>query len=191
MFNKMRMINFEANKGGAGGGGDQGKPEGDDQAQVPVTFETWLEKQDATVKGLLDGHTKGLKSALESERESRKTLEKDLREMAKKADAGSDSQTKLTGMADQLAESDRKADFYDAAHTAGVSNLALAYLAAKEKGLIDSKNRVNFDEMKKIFPELFGGKPVAAGNAGNGTEGTPKGANDMNAYIRKAAGHST
>jgi hypothetical protein len=204
MFKKLW---YQANASGSGSGGGTGQAAGQNAGQAagqgtgqaagqgtgqpPATFETWLEKQDETVKGLLDGHVKGLKTALDSERESRKDLEKQLRDLAKKAETGSDAQTKLTTMADQLAASDRKADFYDAAHKAGVSNLSLAYLAASEKGLIDNKGRVNFDEMKKDFPELFGGKPVPDGNAGSGTEGAPGGAaNDMNARIRRAAGRS-
>jgi hypothetical protein len=190
---------MQANEGGGSGAGTgqaagqgQGTGQGTGQAQgAAPTFETWLEKQDDTVKGLLDGHIKGLKTALDSERGSRKDMEKQLREMAKKAEDGSEAQKKLTGMADQVSAADRRADFYEEAHRAGVSNIKLAFLVAEKEDLFDSKNRVNFEAMKKDYPELFGGKPVPDGNAGNGTEGTPGGAaKDMNAMIRRAAGRS-
>lgn len=172
---------FEAGNEGSGGSGQSEKQPED------LTYENWLEKQDDTIKGLLDEHVKGLKSALGSERESRKEMEKQLREMAKKAEAGSEAQTKLTQMADQIQTADRRAEFYDEAHRAGVVNLKLAYLAATQEELFDRNGRVNFDEMKKNYPELFGKTNLPAGNAGAGT-GDQNAAMDMNAKIRRASG---
>lgn len=190
----------EADKGGAGGSGGNaeagnggtGNADGSGAAgkeTKPLVFDEWVKGQPEEVKTLLDTQTKGLKSALQSEREARSTAEKALREMAGKAEAGSEAQKQLTSMADQMAEADRRAEFYDEAHKAGVTNLKLAYLSAVADERFDKKGRVNFDEMKKDYPELFGTKKPPEGNAGKGTgDNGPAGHADMNAFIRRSAG---
>lgn len=157
---------------------------------TPATFEAWLKEQPDDVKSLLDGHTTGLKSALESEREQRKTFEKQLRDAAKKLEEGSDARKSVEEMAGQLATLQQQSAFYDAAHAAGVSNLKLAFIAAQQADLFDKKGQVNFDEMKKQFPELFaaGAAKPPPSNGGQGTRSPMPGGKDMNAYIRKAAG---
>ena len=162
---------------------------GDAAHQEPLAFDRWIGEQDEAVKTMLDGHTSGLKSALESERENRKKLQKELRELAGKAKEGSEAQTQLTAMADRIEAADMKADFYEEAHAAGVSNLKLAFLVAQEEELFDRRGNVNFEQMKKDYPELFGGRPkVTAGNAGDGTGGTQPSGQDMNSFIRAASG---
>jgi hypothetical protein len=188
MLDRMRHPNFDADKGGAGSAGQDGAGDGDQDDQN-LTFDGWLAKQPEQVKGLLDGHTKGLKNALESERESRKKLEKDLRELAGKADAGSEAQKQLTHMADQITESDRRADFYESAHAAGVTNLKLAYMVATSDNLFDRKGNPDLEALKTSYPELFGGRTKApAGNAGSGTGDNKKPSRTMNDYIRAASG---
>lgn len=162
--------------------------ENNNQPGEPLAFETWISGQDETVQTMLEAHTHALKNALVNERESRKQLEKDLRDLAGKAEAGSEAQQKLTQMADQMSEADRKADFYEAAHEAGVSNLKLAYLAATQEQLFDRKGNVDFAAMKASYPELFGGKPKIKGNAGDGILNNQPPAKTMNAFIRSAAG---
>ncbi len=184
MFEHVWKVFYQADPNGGGGEGqDNGKGE-------TLTYEAWFEKQDETVKGFLDGHTKGLKSALDSERETRKGLEKQMRELATKAEKGSDAEKQLTAFADKLAESDRRADFFDAAHKAKVTNLKLAYITAVTDELFDKKGNVSFDTMKKSYPELFASTKTPAGNAGDGTEGTTNVAADMNSRIRRQAGRT-
>ena len=178
---------FEAEGGGSGGAGGEGD-NGDQGNNQELVFDNWLDEQPDPVKKMLDGHTKGLKSALDSERESRKTLEKQLREMATKAEKGSDAETKLTQLADQISEADQKADFYEAAHAVGVTNLKLAYMVAVQDELFDRKGRVNFSSMKESYPELFGGKKLPDGSAGDGRDDGTPGAKNMNDFIRKSAG---
>jgi hypothetical protein len=155
-----------------------------------LTFDGWIKDQPDDVKNLLEGHTKGLKSALESERGSRKDLEKQLRELAKKAEAGSDTEAQLTALADQQATATRRADFYESAHREGVTNLKLAYTVAVSDDLFDKKGNVDFAEMKKSYPELFGQAPSANANAGSGTKVPPKPTKSMNDFIRKSSGRS-
>ena len=158
---------------------------GDEQALV---FEDWVKEQDEPVKNMLDGHTKGLKSALVSERENRKSLEKQLRELATKAEKGSEAEQRLTQLADELTEESRRADFNEAAHAAGVTNLKLAYLAAIKDDLFDRKGEVNFEGLKKVYPELFGGRKLPRGDAGTGRENGQPASADMNQFIRRSAG---
>lgn len=183
---------FDADTGGAGGGaGDGGNEQGGDNGGTPLVFDAWIASQPDDVKTLLDTHTRGLKSALDSERDARKKVEKELRDLAANAEKDSDAQRQLTAMADQMSEADRKADFYEAAHAVGVSNLRLAYTVAVQDEMFDRRGQVNFDQMKQSYPELFvGEKPnkKPAGNAGAGTNGDQPAATGMNTFIRRAAG---
>lgn len=162
----------------------------ENEPQTPLSYDAWLEQQPDEVKALLDNHTKGLKSALTSEREARSRLEKDLRDAAKKAEKGSETEQQLTRLADEAAEADRRATFYEDAHRLGVTNLKLAYLVAVQDEMFDRQGRVNWQALKESYPELFGGahKPPA-GNAGAGTQTPPK-SGGMNEFIRRSAGRS-
>lgn len=153
------------------------------QDQSEQTFEAWLEEH-ADVKPLYEAHTQGLKGALETERASRKELEKQLRGLSKQAEAGSAAQQQLSGIADKLAAIERQNKFYDSAHAAGVKNLKLAWKAAEE--FLGDDGEVDLNAMKKAYPELFSVPKVDA-NAGQGTQNQPQ-TMDMNAIIRRAAG---
>jgi hypothetical protein len=194
---------FSPDAAGAGQAGGQADAGADDKGkggaaaddkskaggQEAVTFDKWIGTQAEPIKTLITEHEKGLKSALESERTSRQDLEGQLRDMAKKAAKEPELQKSLTEMADKLAETDRRADFYDAAHSAGVTNLKLAYLVAVQDELFDKKGNANFETLKTKYPELFSGKsPLPKGNAGAGTGGDDKPAIGMNEVIRRAAG---
>lgn len=193
-------IYLDADDGGAGSSGGDGKPQagdgkpqaGDDgQRAEPPVYETWVKDQPEEIRTMLEGHTRGLRSALDGEREARKALEKQVRDLAGKAEKGSEAEKQLTQLADQMVEADRRADFYEAAHAAGVSNLKLAYTVAMQDEMFDRRGNVNFEEMKKAYPELFGGatrKP--AGNAGDGTNDNNPAKKSMNEFIRAAAGRS-
>lgn len=176
-----------AGNGGGTPGNDQGGTPGDGD-QTPENFEAWLEEQPEEVQSLYETHTQGLRSALNTERDSRKDLEKQLRDLAKKAEKGSENETQLTQMADQLAETERQNTFYDAAHDAGVANLKLAWMAAKESGLVRSDGNADFAALKEKYPELFGAttKPPK-GNGGDGSR-DPNSKADFNTAIRRAAG---
>ena len=159
--------------------------------EKPVVFEEWFKGQPENLKLAIEGNTKGLKSALESERGSRKDLEKQLRDLAKKAEAGSEAQKGLEGMANQLGEADRRTAFYEGAHLAGATNLKLAYLASVNDELFDKRGQVNFEEMKTQYPELFGAaKRAPQGNAGSGTSDNKPASGGMNDFIRNAAGRT-
>ena len=172
-----------ASQNGAGSANDAGGT----QDAKPLVFDDWLKGQPEEIKTLLDGQTKGLKSALQSEREARSAAEKALRVEAGKAEKGSEAEKKLTELADQMQEADRRAEFYDDAHRAGVTNLKLAYFSAVADERFDKRGRVDFEAMKKDYPELFGSKKWPEGNAGKGTGSSPNGKPSMDDFIRHKA----
>ena len=159
----------------------------------PATFDELYETQDEHTRGLIDGHVKGLKSALDGERASKKELERALREAAAKAEKGSEAQQALTAAADQARASKVRSEFYLQAHQAGVADLALAYLAATEDKLVREDGTADFAELKKRHPALFGGVAAAAAaagaaNAGAGSRTPSRGqTTDMNELLRRAA----
>jgi len=153
-----------------------------------LQYEEWLKGQPEEVKTMLGGWEKGLKSALKDEREAHSELEKKLRDLAGKAQKGSEDEKKLIEMADQMAEGDRRATFYEEAHKAGISNLKLAYLAAVKEDLFDKRGNVNLETLKKNYPELFEQeKPKPKGNAGDGTGTSIEGKISMDDFIRARA----
>ena len=123
-----------------------------------LEWKPWHDALPKEAQELVAEREKGLKSALDSERDARKTAEKDLRDVAKKLEEGSEAQQEVLKLADQVAEGTTKADFYEEAHKAGVSNLKLAYHVATTEDLFDKRGAVNFDKMKEAYPELFGKK---------------------------------
>lgn len=189
-----RFILFDANAAGGGttSNSDESTSAGDNSAgnSTTLTFDDWQASLPDDQKVLIEDHTRGLKSALESERGTRKDLEKQLRDLAKEAEKGSKAETQLTQLADQLQTADRRANFYELAHMAGVKNLKLAYTVAVNDEMFDKHDRVNFDEMKKQYPELFVSTKPPRGDAGSGTESTTTQASDMNTLIRRRAGRS-
>lgn len=167
--------------------GAQGNGQQQQQQQAP-SFEAWLAAQTEDVKGLITSHTAGLKSALDAERDARKKLEKELRTAAGKLQEGDTTRQELEKAANDLAALTVRADFYEKAHAAGVTNLSLAYIAASQGGLIDEKGKADLDGLKAAYPELFASRQPPAGNAGNGRAGGAQAPADMNRIIRQAAG---
>jgi TolA-binding protein len=176
---------------GAGEGGDEGGKggDGDGKSGDAPTFETFYGGLSTDQKALLDGHVSGLKSGLDSERNSNKELQKQIKDLQGKAEKGSDLEKQLGDISLKFETEQLRADFNEEAHKSGVKNLKLAWTVAREHEFIDSKGRVNWDAMKSEFPELFEGKKPGGGDAGGGG-GNPDAAWDMNKQIRSAAGRS-
>jgi hypothetical protein len=161
-------------------------PEGRDQTQ---SWETWLEAQGPEMVALYEEHVGGLRSALQSERQQRREFERQLREAAGQLEQGSQARARLEEMAGGLEQQERRAEFYELAHAAGVTNLRLAWLAVQQdESLTDRRGMVNMTRLQESYPELFGVARRGPGNAGAGTGSqTPKGGG-MNEFIRRAAG---
>ena len=167
-----------------GGQGETAGGEAKTGASAP-TFDSWLGQQPDEVKGLVDGHTKGLKSALESERGERKTLQAQLKALAGKAEKGSELEAALQETTTRLKDMERRSGFFAAGHAAGITDLDLAYIAAQQGGLVRDDGSADFAALKAKHPALFG-QATTKGHAGNGTGNAPTGT--MNDAIRAAAG---
>jgi len=169
--------------------GQEDNQENENGSETPPDFESWIAEQGDDVKALLDGHTKGLKSALDKERKRAGDLEKSLRDAAKDLEKGSEAQNTLLKLSDELAKAQTANNFYVAAHRAGVNDPDLAYLAAEKNGLIRSDGSADFAKLKETYPQLFGAvTKIVKGNPGNGTGSQPTKGKDMNKFIRASSG---
>jgi predicted transcriptional regulator len=172
------------------GEGQNGETPATPESTPPVTFDAVYGALAPEQRGVIDGHIGGLKSALKDERDGRKALEKQLRDLSKQAEEGSALRTQLDKLAEEQSTTSAKAMFFEQAHDAQVRNLRLAWLAAQEYGLVDAKTgEADFAKLRQQAPELFAPKPVPSANAGAGAK--QPGVNDgrsMNDFIRAAAG---
>ncbi len=182
------------NAPGAPGGGTPPAPGAGTGTQDPpantLSYDDWYKGLDDSQKALVDGNTSGLKSALQSERSSRQALEKQVAELAKKAEKGSEIETQLGQLQAQLSEANQRAEFLAGAPAAGCADPQLAFLAAREGGHFDMNGKPNWEAIKLAHPNLFATQtpaPRGSGDVGRGNQDPPK-ADDMNALIRRAAG---
>lgn len=153
-----------------------------------TTFEEWSEKLKDEERSLLEGHTSKLKTALESERKTRKELSERVRDLTKQAEDGSKTQAELQKISDQLTQYQRRVAVYDSAPT-DLINFRLAGLLIEAENLYDPRGGVDWDTVRKQAPELFR-KFAPPGNAGTGLGAGPQKKPSMNDLIRRAAGRS-
>lgn len=162
---------------------------------------------------LIDDEIGGLRSALQNERTGRKednaTLKKQLKELQKQLEEGTEARTSLDeiiGERDKVNEKldleTERSDFFLSAHEAGVINLKLAWLAVqeerannKESEMFDKKGRVDFDTLKEQHPQLFAQEKPAPtvrtrAGSGHGSTNSPAPKRDMNFIIRREAGRN-
>lgn len=168
-------------------GGDQGNNNAGARSAAQ-TFDTWHKGLGESEKALLDNHVTGLKSALDAERGAKKDLEKQLRDLAGKAEKGSEFEKQLSETADKLVKESKRADFHEAAHAAGVKNLKLAWTVVNQDELFKRDGSPDFDELKKGYPELFASTTNTNAGAGSGAGQNGAGGASMNDIIRQAAG---
>jgi hypothetical protein len=169
-----------------------GNAQAQQQASETLTFDKWLEGQPDEIKDLLGDHTAGLKSALETERSERKSLSAQLKALSKNTGDGDELKTKLDELSGKVEETDSRATFFEQAHEAGVKNLRLAYLAAKEFDIYSKRTgEWDFGKLKTLAPELFATNqkaPVPSGNAGSGAGQSGVASPSVNNVIRRMAG---
>lgn len=160
--------------------GQSGTPDAQGETPEIGNFDEWIAGQPEPVQSLLDQHTTGLRSALQTERENAKTLARQVRELSGKLDANSEAGKQLAELSARLETEQQRADFYEQATAAGCRNLRLAWLAAHADGL-------TLKQVQAQHPDLFAPTRPAT-NAGNGAQQQGGAARDMNLFIRRAAG---
>ena len=144
------------------------------------TFEDWFESQPEDVKSLISDHEKGLKSALNAERDNTKALSSQLRDLQGAAEKGSDLEKQITALQTKLNESERHASFIDGAAAAGCSNPKAAYkLAKNDDDLWKRDGSPDWDAIKETAPEFFRKQQNGSGNPGSGTDKDPKAGSKM------------
>lgn len=174
---------------------DEQQPNGEtptgEQAATNFDFDAWLTEQPEHVRGGYDKRTQGLKSALETEREQRKELAKQIKDLMPKAEKGSEAEKALGETLSRLEQVERRAAFAEQASQPeiGCSNPRAAFLVAEAEGLFTRQGVPDWAAIKAAAPELFARKTVP-GHAGNGTQSPPPPAGGMNAYIRAATGRN-
>lgn len=180
-----------AGAGAAGAGGQAaGAGTGDADGKPPITYEAWYGALPDAQKALVTTHIGGLTTALSSERDQRKDLGKQLRAATGKLDEGSETRKELEAMTSKLELAEQRAQFSEDASKPeiGCSDVKLAYLAAIEDELFDSRGNVDWDQLKKTHPVLFAKPKWPKGDAGTGGGQTGTKAPSMNTFIRTAAG---
>jgi hypothetical protein len=159
---------------------------GASETQAPATFDEWIAGQDETVKAMAERHTAGLRSALASEREQRKEAIKQLKDLAAKAEEGSDLRQRLDGMIAEKDAAERRAAFYESAPQANCTNPRAALLIAQAENLFKRDGSPDWGALQATAPELF--RRAGQANAGAGTGAPPPARVTMNDFIRRAAG---
>lgn len=150
------------------------KPTGDD----------WYNSLDDTQKGYLDERTKGLKAALDAERDANRDKEKQLKELKSKAEKGSVMEQELDKQIEAVKTERQRADFYEQAATAGVKNPKLAWYAVQAEDLTNKDGTPNMNALKEAHPELFE-RPAPNAKAGAGAGTNVNTSNDVDALLRK------
>ena len=166
---RYQQFLFDADDGKDGGGtADQNSQDG--KSSQFENFEAYLAKQPKEVQELYQKDVHGLKSALQTERDEKKTLSTQLKELSSKAEKGSELETRLTETVGKLETAERRAAFAESAikPEIGCSNVKAAYALALADNLFDDRGNPKWEEIKKSAPELFRKPTTTDGGRGDG-----------------------
>lgn len=160
---------------------------------TPASFEEWLKGQAPEIQALAEGHTTGLKSALSSEREQRKTLAKELRDAIAKVEKGSELERSLTEITGRAEAAERRAAFFETAAQPGIgcTNPRAAFLVAQAENLFKRDGSPDWAALQQVAPELFRKASSSQAHAGAGTATPPPAKSSMNDFIRRSAGRGS
>jgi len=156
----------------------------------PPTFDGWFATQDEVVQGVINTRFTALENTVRATREERDTVRAQIKDMAKKAEKGSEFETQLNEALRKLDLSERKSDFMEQAlkPEIGCRNPKAAYALAVSDGLFNSKGNPDWAAIKSVAPEIFG-KEIPPAHGGDGTGDQIVAGNlGMNALIRRKAG---
>lgn len=198
------MPDTNENQQQGGTSGDQQQQPAPDQQQttsgsggMPDTWAAWLaaqnEEQRTVITRLYEAETTGLRGALKAERDGRAELERQVRDLQKTAEKGSDAERKLNEMVTALETANRRNEFLEQASKpdVGLADLDAAWIIIQAKpDEYVTKRGIDFALLKQRHSGLFrSAPPTPKGNAGSGTGNPAPNGTDMNAFIRRAAGH--
>jgi hypothetical protein len=172
------------------GGAGQAPPP-DDYTPPPGTspeFAEFLKAQPPEARQQYDTHTLNLRQAAERERETNKTLKRDLKNLA--AQEGGPTKADLDALSEKLSVADSRIDFYRLATREGIADVDLAWLAAREIGAFNKNGAPDFSLLKAQYPLLWPQARKPAAQAGAGANGQAPTGTDMNAFIRRSAGRT-
>ncbi len=158
-----------------------------EMGQGNETFESWLEAQDDTVKGLISGHTQGLSNTVKAVRQERDELAKQIKALSSKVEAGSETQKELERMTAELEAANRRNDFFEGAAANGCVNFKAAYALASAENLFKKNGAPDWEAIKQEAPQLFEQKrtqPAFSGNGSKGAEGNT-GSSEIDDFIRR------
>jgi hypothetical protein len=158
----------------------------------PADFDSWLATQTDETKTLVatlhEAKVKGLKSALSSERDAHKTLEKQLDAAIAKATGA--EKAALEAMQVDVQAANMRAEFFADCQAAGIIDPRTAWAAVKEYDLHDRKGAPDIDALKDKCPYLFQSAspqaPRVSAGAGAGDRAVVKG--DFNRNLRQTLG---
>jgi hypothetical protein len=160
--------------------------------QAPPDPEEWYDSLDEPTRGVVDAYNVKLQNALKEERQQRKELQKQLKELAARPVDDTQWKSKIEEISGQLTEANLKASFYESA--AEQANLpakryAVAYKIAKIDGLISDDGEVDWKALQEQHDYLFSAPTQETqqrkpGNAGSGIGGKPQPKRGMNDLIR-------
>lgn len=161
------------------------------EAQEPgemPDFAAWLESQPDPVKSLVSGKIERLHGDLHSERQQRKEISKQLTELSKRAEKGSELEKALGETSTRLEQTERRLAFVEDANKPeiGCSNARAAFLVAEADGLYKRSGEPDWAAIKAAAPEFFA-RRTPPGNAGSGNGSPPAEKPSMNNFIRQAA----
>ena len=175
---------------------EQGTEQNEGQQQALI-YDEWIKAQPPEVAAMLDQRNAGLLNSVQTTRQQREELSRRLKEAsqgleAEKAEARAAAQSAVKEISAQLEAAEVRAAFYEdaAKPEIGCTNARLAYIAAQQDNLIDSRGRTNWETLRQTYPELFR-RAAPTTNAGAGTANAQPATGGMNAFIRRAAGRTT
>ena len=162
------------------------------KAADPIKFDEWISGQDETIKTAYEQHTSGLMNTVKATRQERDTFAKQIKELAEKAEKGSDLETLLNQTKLELEVAEKRAVFSEDAikPEIGCSNPKAAYLIAAADGLFDKRGNPDWEAIKKAAPELFLGSKGTQTHAGAGSGSQASSSGTMNDFIRGVSGRS-
>ena len=179
-----------AGAGSAAGPGD-GQTDGAQGQGTPQTWDAFVAALPAETRALYDQSVTGLRNTVQATRQERDTLKARVDALVGALDGKEPTAVKqqLTELQTELATANQRAAFYEDAGKpeTGCRNPKLAFMVAQSENLFDRRGNPDWQAIRTAAPELFG-PVVPAGNAGAGTGNPPAARQNINDYIRQAAG---